>query len=242
MLFRPHKDLYITNILQIDKFNIEYYHILQITREPHIRIDRTRADNKFVCDCRLAWLYELRARTRNIAIRRTTESVICAMRRHAPPPPDGYTNLNVHMKNNMPPPYELSNTYPIVAYDAFGNELTDQHYQQQRLEPQSPAASPDFGVPAGAGDAHTYTVTLTTIGMENLPCPRSRAVEPTELPLPRESIGLDLSWLSAVGSNGGGGSASAAASSRHRSASSLAWNCWWLLLGVTTSLFVTASR
>lgn len=228
----------------VNEYNTHYKATIRIAHD---------TDNKFVCDCRLAWLYDLRVRTRNIAIRRTTESVICSMRRHAAaesatfthssPPDNGYNGLNVHLKNNMPPPpYELSNTYPIVAYDAFGNELTDQHYQQQRLEPQTPAAtSPDAGASYPSG-AHTYTVTLTTIGAANLPCPRSRAVEPTELPLPRESIGLDLSWLSAVGTNSGGSaSAASSLSTQHRQRIASAWCCWWPLL-VLTALVMSASR
>lgn len=39
-------------------------------------------------------------------------------------------------------------------------------------------------------------IQLLRFGEEQLPCPQRLISDPTELPLPRESIGMDLSWRS----------------------------------------------
>uniref|UniRef100_A0A336LLJ4 CSON010967 protein n=1 Tax=Culicoides sonorensis TaxID=179676 RepID=A0A336LLJ4_CULSO len=39
-------------------------------------------------------------------------------------------------------------------------------------------------------------IQLVSFGEEQLPCPQRLIADPTELPLPRESIGMDLSWRS----------------------------------------------
>lgn len=44
-------------------------------------------------------------------------------------------------------------------------------------------------------------IQLLRFGEEQLPCPQRLISDPTELPLPRESIGMDLSWRST--DNGG---------------------------------------
>lgn len=49
-------------------------------------------------------------------------------------------------------------------------------------------------------------IQLLRFGEEQLPCPQRLISDPTELPLPRESIGMDLSWRSTdIGSGASGG-------------------------------------
>lgn len=138
-------------------------------------------------------MFDLRARTRNIDMRRTIEAISCTMIRTA----QLHHTTTLH-DPNFRSPYENTNSYPIMAYDEQGNELTDQHQQQQRLLVPSrlvPPMDTDQQLQPQV-NIDTYTAQLLNIGVENLPCPRVQAAEPTELPLPRESIGLDLSWLS----------------------------------------------
>lgn len=154
-------------------------------------------------------MFELRARTKNIDMRRSIESVTCTMLRTLQPA-SGHTTTLHDPAYHMSPPYEMTNTYPIIAYDAHGNELTDQHHQQLRLPPQRhghAVGGDSAALSSSAANTDTYTATLMHIGMENLPCPRVQAADPTDLPLPRESIGLDLSWMSATGGGGGGANA-----------------------------------
>jgi hypothetical protein len=42
---------------------------------------------------------------------------------------------------------------------------------------------------------------LTKLQLAHLPCPNETHSEPTELPLPRESIGFDMSWVKVVSSS-----------------------------------------
>lgn len=127
-------------------------------------------------------MFDLRAQTKNIDIKRTIEKISCSMNRAQTFTHDlqGVPNYN-HM------PFRIEHPYPIVEYDELGNELADRNHQQQvkihRTEPS-------------IHELNSQLVLLMNVGAENLPCRPVQDIEPTELPLPRESIGLDLSWLS----------------------------------------------
>lgn len=85
--------------------------------------------------------------------------------------------------------YDIENPYPIVEYDELGNELAAKNHHQQLLLHRNEPVLHEI-------QFDTDKVLLMHIGLENLPCRPVQDTEPTELPLPRESIGIDLSWLS----------------------------------------------
>lgn len=133
-------------------------------------------ENQFVCDCRLTWIYDVRNRTKNFDLRRTIDRITCRM--------DNDHSL-----------YKFNNKYntnirrtAAHEYDDFGNDLSH---------------SPAYGVNGGHHQQHDFPedhriVPLMSIGIEHLPCVEEMT-DPTELPLSRESIGMDLSWLSGHG-------------------------------------------
>lgn len=150
-------------------------------------------------------MFELRARTLNIDIRRTFDAIRCTMTRTVTSHKQQHHYHTTLLDAGYRTPYELGHAYPIQTFDENGNELNDQHQLQQRLIPST--AHNSFDREQQQQQQHsqqqlpqaeitTQLVSLIELGAENLPCPRLRAPEPTELPLPRESIGLDLSWLS----------------------------------------------
>lgn len=78
-------------------------------------------------------------------------------------------------------------------YEEFGNDLTNSHVQHHRPQQQvhrDQYTKNNYGI-----GSDNQLVELIQIGLENLPC-AEELTDPTELPLSRESIGMDLSWLS----------------------------------------------
>lgn len=141
------------------------------------------SDNKLTCDCRLAWMFDLRARTKNIDIRRAIESISCSISRPS------------LVSHDIPDAsqYNIENPYPITEYDEMGNVLAEGNHQNQMMFHRKESATSN-------NEFHTdkNIVLLMHIGVDNLPCLPVQDTDPTELPLPRESIGLDLSWLSSI--------------------------------------------
>lgn len=128
-------------------------------------------------------MFDLRARTKNIDIRRTIESLGCSMGRPA--------IISHDIQDTSQ--YKIQKPYPIIEYDELGNELTEKNHQQQLMFHRKEPVTHDFHI-------NNHIVLLMHVGADNLPCLPVQDTNPTELPLPRESIGIDLSWLSSSSS------------------------------------------
>lgn len=47
--------------------------------DAHLPLSLSLADNKFICDCRLQWIFELKNRTRHLQLRDSLEELICTL-------------------------------------------------------------------------------------------------------------------------------------------------------------------
>lgn len=127
--------------------------------------------NPFVCDCRLNWIYDLRNRTKNIDLRRSLDRMTCTLDKLL------YEQAKHTRSNNK---FNFDHrVYNDDNLDNYDNELNVFDDLQKSIE----------------GNA---MIELRKINVEHLPCTEELS-DPTELPLSRESIGMDLSWLSGNG-------------------------------------------
>lgn len=129
-----------------------------------------------MCECRLSWIFELRNRTKNNDLRRTLERTLCSMETSNA---NALTvdNNNNHYNNykTAQRTYSHGNEYdlddPFRRSNDLGNQLGG-------LEPKPNRVSHE-------------TVELLRMDVNHLPC--ELLTEPTELPLSRESVGMDIS-------------------------------------------------
>ncbi|XP_050085238.1 connectin-like [Anopheles aquasalis] len=171
-------------------------------------------DNRFICDCRLLWLFDLRNSTKNDVLRQALQQIEClhdfkgtSLIYGGPVPPPAPPNqlLPNHLKDyGRGPPHELiiDNDY----YDETGGHHRPPKpsvtIQKKFSSSRSAGDGGSVAAAAGAGDKATeavlQTVKLMSLRKDTiLPCPKELD-EPTELPLSRESIGLDMGWRSSV--------------------------------------------
>ncbi|ETN65252.1 hypothetical protein AND_002983 [Anopheles darlingi] len=176
-------------------------------------------NNRFICDCRLLWLFDLRNSTKNDVLRQALQQIECL---HdfkgisliyggpALPPAPPNQLLPNHLKDyGRGPAHEL-----IIDHDYY--DETGGHHRPpkpsvaiQKKFSSARSAGDATGGGAGVGaaaaadgdkatDAGLQTVKLMSLRKDTiLPCPKELD-EPTELPLSRESIGLDMGWRSSV--------------------------------------------
>ncbi|XP_055698112.1 connectin-like [Phlebotomus papatasi] len=120
------------------------------------------SDNRFICDCRLRWIFELKNRTRNDDLRRSLQDVDCILFDKNSVPEEIFTNAVKEKNDRVPGDY-----YDDAGYDAqedtfvFDNRDIDDGQKVQVLRFEA----------------------------ENLPCPEELN-DPTEVPMSRESIGM----------------------------------------------------
>ncbi|XP_059621071.1 connectin-like [Phlebotomus argentipes] len=130
------------------------------------------SDNRFVCDCRLMWIYDLKNRTTNHELARSLKEVDCMLYDRNSVPEEIFSNT-VKEKNDRNGDY-----YDDAGYDNQGDTFA---FEQRDIDVGRKVQVLDFGA-------------------ENLPCPEELS-DPTEVPLSRESIGMvDLGLHSSAAS------------------------------------------
>lgn len=123
-------------------------------------------DNRFVCDCRLAWVYDLSNRTRNENLREKLHAIECTLGRS-----DGGTAQQQQQQDSS------ATSFMDAEFDDEGDYIEDAAQDNESTVEEKPEV-----------------VNLFRLGKEHLPCPEE-LVGPTDGPNPRESKGLlDLPW------------------------------------------------
>lgn len=137
------------------------------------------SENRFICECRLRWIFDLHNQTKNRELKQSLERITCTLE-HTP---------HVINDNSLNDPryqihFETSPRYSQPLNFDVHNDLSVQsnhldQQQQQRNNPKQPHTSV------------TETVELLNLNPHKLPC--EAVTDPTELPLQRESVsGLDI--------------------------------------------------
>uniref|UniRef100_A0A1B0CSF8 Connectin n=1 Tax=Lutzomyia longipalpis TaxID=7200 RepID=A0A1B0CSF8_LUTLO len=132
------------------------------------------SDNRFTCDCRLLWIFELKNRTQNDELRRSLQDVECVLYDRNSVPEEIFTNAVKEKNDRVPGDY-----YDDAGYDNQDDTFVLDHRDVF-----------DDG----------QKVQLLRFGAENLPCPEELS-DPTEVPMSRESIGMvDMGLYSSASS------------------------------------------
>uniref|UniRef100_A0A182PKK4 Reticulon/nogo receptor n=1 Tax=Anopheles epiroticus TaxID=199890 RepID=A0A182PKK4_9DIPT len=151
-------------------------------------------DNRFLCDCRLLWLFDLRNSTKNEDLRQTLQQVECLYENKSPYGSPAFVAHGLPkefgIRTQPQDTIGLDEDYYDDAVHRKPGVAVQKKYITSRSGPGD--GSPDPGQPL------LQPVTLMKLRKDTiLPCPKELD-EPTELPLSRESIGLDLGWRSSV--------------------------------------------
>lgn len=112
-------------------------------------------------------MYNLRNTTKNTDLRRSLEKMVCTLDKLL------YEQVKHTRSNNK---FNSNQHVYNDDLDNYENELRTSDDLQKSIDGND-------------------MIELRTIKVENLPCTEDIS-DPTELPLSRESIGMDLSWLS----------------------------------------------
>lgn len=131
--------------------------------------------NHLTCDCRLRWVFNLSKNTKNEDLRESLHRIQCVL---APKP--------THLSNDF---FDNTLKKPLHHHNMPENDLDEYTYDDL-----------SYGADADTSNVRIGTGQLSSLlklKSESLPCPQE-LIEPTELPLQRESIGFmgDLSWRS----------------------------------------------
>lgn len=137
-------------------------------------------------------MYELRNRTKNIDLRRSLDRMVCTLDKLL-------YDQSKHTRSNNE--FNFNHRNYNDDSDNYDNELRSFDDLQKAID----------------GNA---MIELRNIKVEHLPCTEDLS-DPTELPLSRESIGMDLSWLSGNG------------------AGNCAFGLWIGIVGLTVCLLVS---
>uniref|UniRef100_A0A182YSM9 Uncharacterized protein n=1 Tax=Anopheles stephensi TaxID=30069 RepID=A0A182YSM9_ANOST len=153
-------------------------------------VDEGVCYNRFLCDCRLLWLFDLRNNTKNEDLRYTLQHVECLydIKGIYGTPSLTHNQLKEYGRSQPLEPILFDEEY----YDDTGHRKPGVVVQKKYSSSRS--------VPDGSGQdkSQLQPVTLMKLRKDTiLPCPKELD-EPTELPLSRESIGLDMGWRSSV--------------------------------------------
>lgn len=134
-------------------------------------------ENRFICECRLRWIFDLHNQTKNKDLKHSLERITCTLEHTHQPINDNTLNdprYQIHFetssRNSQPMKFDLHNDLGMQS-----NHIDDEHRRQHH-----------------SGIAET--VELLSINPNQLPC--ETVTDPTELPLQRESVaGYDLGKL-----------------------------------------------
>lgn len=122
------------------------------------------AENNFICECRLRWIFDLHNHTKNPDLRHSLEKISCYLDRTQ-------TALNDHQNHFN---YKINPRNNPIDFDFIQNDLNNMPIQPR-------------------AEVIKEVVTLFSLNPNNLPC--EAVAEPTELPLQRESVGMDFSGI-----------------------------------------------
>lgn len=123
-------------------------------------------ENHFICECRLRWIYDLRNHTKNGNLRDSLESLACTLER----PNHDLNDPRYHFN------YKISSRHSQLDFDYIQNDLNSNNNVQTSTNIRPKVLK--------------EVVQLFTIDANHLPC--EQVAEPTELPLQRESVGMDF--------------------------------------------------
>uniref|UniRef100_A0A182JL45 Uncharacterized protein n=1 Tax=Anopheles atroparvus TaxID=41427 RepID=A0A182JL45_ANOAO len=153
-------------------------------------------ENRFICDCRLLWLFDLRNNTKNEDLRYTLQQVECLY--------DDKGALGVLVHNQLKDFGRNSHDSDDPEYYDEGGHRKPSVSVHKKLSSSSRSAGDGAQSITTLHDkGQLQTVTLMKLPKDIiLPCPKELD-EPTELPLSRESIGLDMGWRSSVTATSG---------------------------------------
>uniref|UniRef100_A0A182JUJ4 LRRCT domain-containing protein n=1 Tax=Anopheles christyi TaxID=43041 RepID=A0A182JUJ4_9DIPT len=146
-------------------------------------------NNRFLCDCRLLWLFDLRNNTKNEDLRLTLQQVKCL-----------YDIKGIYgtpsLTHGQLKEYSRSQPHDTVVFDE--DYYDDTGHRKPGVVVQKKYSTSRSGPDTGPDKSQLQPVTLMMLRKDTiLPCPKELD-EPTELPLSRESIGLDMGWRSSV--------------------------------------------
>ncbi|XP_037907753.1 connectin [Hermetia illucens] len=153
------------------------------------------SDNRFICDCRLAWVFELRNRTRYQPLRMSLGKIECIPYENTMPSNEVIMNGISERSNSV--------NYKKSSFEMHPRDFNDRPYNDDE---ENDDETYDFGTDA------VHFIRLSSMRLETLPCPET-LLDPTELPLSRESIGMDIR-------------------STYKSSTSHSVVSWWLLRSV----------
>ncbi|XP_052889989.1 connectin-like [Anopheles moucheti] len=146
-------------------------------------------DNRFLCDCRLLWLFDLRNNTKNEDLRYTLQHVECLYDIKGIYGTPSLTHNQLKEFGRSQPPDTI--LFDEDYYDDTGHRKPGVVLQKKVSSSRS---APD----GGPDKSQLQPIALMKLRKDTiLPCPKELD-EPTELPLSRESIGLDMGWRSSV--------------------------------------------
>lgn len=123
-------------------------------------------ENNFICECRLRWIFELRNHTKNAKLRNSLDELQCTLERQNNDLNDPRYHFN----------YKISSRHSQLDFDYIQNDLN--------LNNNVPS-------PVNVGPkVLKEVVRLSSLDQNHLRC--EQVAEPTELPLQRESVGMDF--------------------------------------------------
>lgn len=140
------------------------------------------AENRFICECRLRWIFDLHNQTKNRELKQSLERITCTLE-HSPQ----VINDNTLNDPRYQIHFETSPRYSQPLDFDVHNDLSVQsnHLDMQQQRKHQKQQQPHTTV--------TETVELLNLNPHKLPC--EAVTDPTELPLQRESVsGLDIGF------------------------------------------------
>lgn len=111
-------------------------------------------DNEFICDCRLAWIFDLKNRTRNFELKYSLEEIECTMKTKERPS-GGKIRVNVDdvMKK------QVLNDDAVEYYD-------DESYDEQKKTPLTQFKQRDLPCPQEYREQFEHPSTREFIGFD----------------------------------------------------------------------------
>lgn len=158
----------------------------------HRSTNKRATENRLICDCRLRWIFDLRRKTKNEDLRQSLQRIECFY--------EGGIHGNADLLGHA---HGLGGGGVAAAGGAADGSGTNNNLLQDPTlfqRPNGPNDNGEYIDETGYENQlsnNDNVVQLLRFNEEQLPCSQ-RLTDPTELPLSRESIGMDLSWRSDV--------------------------------------------